>query len=96
VARKHKILWSGPAIADLGEIRDYVSHDKPEAAERLARRIRQRVLRLATHPRSGRVVPELAALGYHEVLVSPYRIVYEIQARRVIILRVWHGRRDLV
>jgi toxin ParE1/3/4 len=93
--RKRKILWSGPALDDLREIRQYVSRDKPAVAKRLAGTIRQKVLRLADHPHSGRVVPELADLGYREIIVSPYRIIYAVQKNRVVILRVWHGRREL-
>ncbi len=55
---EYAILWSGPALSDLREIKDYISYDKPAAAKRLAKRISQRVLDLAVHPRSGREVPE--------------------------------------
>jgi plasmid stabilization system protein ParE len=43
----------------------------------------------------GRVVPEFEQQGYRELIVAPYRIVYEVRQRRVIVLRVWHGRREL-
>ena len=95
MARKHKLLWTGPALDDLRRIRDYVSHDKPEAARRLAKRIREKVRRLQEHPLSGRVVPELPEAGYREVIVAPYRIVHVVQASQVVILRVWHGRQEL-
>lgn len=95
MAKKHTILWSGPALEDLRDIRDYVKYDRPQAAKKLARRIRQKVLRLERNPQLGRVVPELEALGYREVIVSPYRIVYTVQKTRIIILRVWHGRMEI-
>ncbi len=90
-----KILWTGPALEDLRDIREYVSRDDPSAAKRLATRIRDGVLRLADHPLSGRVVPELAGLNYREVIISPYRIVYTAKQDQVIILRVWHGRNEM-
>ena len=93
--RKKRILWSGPALDDLREIRTYVSRDRPEAAKRLAARIRQRVSMLADQPEAGRIVPELEPLGYREVIVAPYRIVYEMRKRDVVVFRVWHGRRDM-
>jgi addiction module RelE/StbE family toxin len=93
--RKHKLVWSSLALGDLREIREYVSRDKPGAARRLARQILRSVGRLREHPRSGRIVPELSKMGYREVIVSPYRIVYEVDKNRVIIIRVWHGRRSL-
>ena len=93
MARKRKLLWSGLALDDLKEMREYVSRDKPAAARKLAQSIKKSVLRLRDHPLSGRVVPELSHLGYREVIVAPYRIIYEVQPTRVVILRVWHGRR---
>ena len=93
--RRHLIRWAGSALADLREIRDYVNRDNPVAARRLARRIRERISKLPDHPHTGRLVPEFAAKGYREVIVAPYRIVYYVQQREVIVLRVWHGRRDL-
>jgi toxin ParE1/3/4 len=94
--RKKKILWTSPALDDLRNIRDYVSQDDPAAAKRLAEQIRKGVLRLADHQLSGRVVPELSGIDYREVIVAPYRIVYAVKKDKVIILRVWHGRRELV
>lgn len=93
---RRTVLWSRPALDDLREIRNYVSRDKPEAAKRLAQRIRTKVLWLAEHPKSGRVVPEYPTQAYREVIVPPYRVVYLVQEARVIILRVWHGRRERV
>ena len=89
------LRWTGPALADLRSIRRYVARDKPAAAKALAERIRTSVLRLRRFPESGRVVPELEPRGYKEMIVHPYRIVYQVRAREVLILRVWHGRRDL-
>jgi addiction module RelE/StbE family toxin len=95
MARKRKLLWTGPALEDLRDARDYVSRENPSSARELAERIRKRVMDLRAHPHSGRIVPELAPRGYREVLVPPYRIVYEVVKDRVVVLRVWHGRRDL-
>jgi toxin ParE1/3/4 len=95
MAKKHALLWAGPALDDLREIREYVSRDNPSATKKLADSIRESVLRLREYPKSGRVVPELPELGYREVIVAPCRIVYQIQQKRVVVLRVWHGRRAL-
>lgn len=40
-------------------------------------------------------MPELRSRGFREVIVGSYRIVYDIKGQEVIILRVWHSRRDL-
>lgn len=92
----YEILWTRPGLADLRAMRDYIAAaGRPEAGRRLARQIRDGVEALAQHPRLGREVPEFPGSGYREVIVTPYRVVYEISGGRVTILRVWHGRRDL-
>jgi plasmid stabilization system protein ParE len=53
------------------------------------------VLLLREQPLLGRAVPELQPRPYRELIVPPYRIVYEVEPRRVLVLRVWHGRREL-
>jgi toxin ParE1/3/4 len=92
---KKKVLWTGPALRDLAEMRDWISRDNPTAARRLAQRIRDAVKRVQQHPESGRVVPELAISVYREVIVSSYRIIYTVRDSALVVLRVWHGKRDL-
>ena len=91
---KKTLLWTTPALQDLELIREHVSHDDPNAAAMLAQRLLKSVERLRQHPLSGRVVPEFSSRSYREVIVPPYRIVYIVEDIRVIILRVWHGRRQ--
>jgi addiction module RelE/StbE family toxin len=92
---RKKIAWTGPALDDLREAREFIRRVEPSAARRLAAAIRKRVLSLGSHPRSGRVVPEFTSQSIREIIVAPYRIVYRLEKRRIVILRVWHGRRDL-
>ncbi len=96
MAESYRIRWTGPALNDLRSIRNYVTAEgRPAATKRLVDKIRDAVLRLKAHPRSGRLVPEFRGAGYREVIVNPYRIVYELTESMVIVLRIWHGRRDL-
>ena len=89
------ILWTGPALADLREIREWVERDSPDAARRLAEKIRERVDALAVFPSSGRIVPEIGIDRYREAIVRPYRVIYEIRENDLVILRVRQSRRDL-
>lgn len=95
MAETRPVLWTGPALADLIEIREWVERDSADAARRLAARIRGRVDELAVFPASGRVVPEIGIERYREVIVRPYRVIYEIRKNDIVILRVRHSRRDL-
>jgi len=51
---------------------------------------------LQEHPRMGRVVPEFNQQDLHEVIVSPYRIIYRLKddLDLIEIIRVWHAARD--
>ena len=93
--KRHRVFWSGPALTDLREIQAYVAFDKPAVAKKVASRLRQSLSRVREHPQSGRLVPEFAPLGYREVIVAPYRVIYAVEESKVVVLRVWHGRRDL-
>jgi len=92
--RKRVILWTDRALEDLVQLRDWVSHDRPAAARKLAATLRKSVERLARFPHSGRLVPGFEARGYREVVVRPYRVIFQVVGSEVHVLRVWHGRRD--
>ncbi len=72
-----------------------MERDSPDAARRLAAKIRDRVSNLAALPASGRVVPEIGIERYREVIVRPYRVIFEVRENDLVILRVRHSRRDL-
>jgi len=95
MAESRPVLWTSPALADLIEIREWVERDSPEVARRLAAKIRDRVNDLAAFPSSGRIVPEIGIERYREVIVRPYRVIYEIRENDLVILRVRHSRRNL-
>ena len=69
---------------------DFVTRDKPEAAERLATRIVAVVEALRNHPRLGRVGAEP---GIRELVIggTPYVVLYRVERERVVISTVWHG-----
>ncbi len=60
-------------------------------AEVLVERILEAVGRLAAFPRSGRVVPEQERQDIREILVSSYRIMYEVAGERVNVLMGRHA-----
>lgn len=96
MARNMYVLsWTSFALDDLKNARDYITKDNPQAARLLAGRIRRRLGLLQRHPLSGRVIPEFERQQFREVIVAPYRIVYTVRKETIVVLRVWHGRRDL-
>lgn len=87
-----RIRWLDEAISDLIEIRDYITNDKPQAAQAVASRIRKTVDLLKDQPgigRPGRVE------GTKELIIPglPYIIPYRVKANIIEILRVLHTAR---
>ena len=89
------VRWAQRARDDLREIHDFIARDSPRTAEALVDRLLTATERLAAFPDSGRVVPEFPALGYREIIVSSYRVLYRLEDNTVWITAVGHGRRLL-
>lgn len=91
-----RVRYSLLALADLDAIATYIAEDSPEAAKRVVLRIEEVCLKLGAMPGMGRVSEVPPARKF---VVSPwrYKIIYEIDetAGDLIILRVYHGARDL-
>jgi toxin ParE1/3/4 len=87
------------AVDDLPSILDDVAEaDGVGAAEPLYDRIAREVASLETMPFRCRVVPELEAEGldgYREVLVGPFRLMFAVRGREIVLLTALDGRRDL-
>jgi plasmid stabilization system protein ParE len=93
VARRSALVWTTPALDDLDEIAEHFALDDPRAAARFVRRVLQAVERLRRFPESGRWVPEAPSKTYREVIVSPCRIIYRREGRKVLIVHVARGER---
>jgi plasmid stabilization system protein ParE len=90
----YKVILSPLALADLEQIVRYVAAHDAAAAQRLGTRLLDQAETLCRLPhRGGRV---RARPGVMKLLFRPYLIFYRVDdaARRVEILRFWHGARD--
>jgi len=94
--RGKTISFTVSAVKDLEAIHTwYVDQQVPAVSEKLLRELISQVERLADFPENGRVVPELGLVNLREVIYSPFRIVYRVDANRVRIVRVWRSERLL-
>jgi plasmid stabilization system protein ParE len=85
-------------MRDLVEIVAFVSRDSPTRARALLKRLLGAARSLRAHPSRGRSIPELKEVGlvtWREFVVRPYRIVFRLDGRRVVLVAVLDGRRDL-
>lgn len=95
---RRKVLWARAARRDLEAIVAYLAQRSPQAALAVLERLEARARSLATLADRGRLVPELDRLRirhYRELVVPPYRVVYRIRERRVLVLAVVDARRSL-
>ncbi|MGV8122716.1 MAG: type II toxin-antitoxin system RelE/ParE family toxin [Candidatus Xenobiia bacterium LiM19] len=91
----YKILYLPVAEADLIEILEYVSKDRPSAAVSLLDRIDEAVSRLEHLPLSGSVPKDihLQRLGYRLLVVDKILVFYLVKGKTVEIRRILHGAR---
>jgi prevent-host-death family protein len=89
-----RVRWTRLALADLVAARDHLAAENIVAAAEMLRAVAGAIRSLRRHPRMGRVVPERRSLGYRELILPPYRLVYAITSVEIQVLRFWHARRD--
>jgi addiction module RelE/StbE family toxin len=92
------VRWARSARHDLASIVSYLADRSPQAALATLDRLESRAKSLVTLADRGRVVPELDRLRvrqYRELVVAPYRLIYRIRDRQVLVLGVVDARRSL-
>ena len=68
------------------------------AAKDMIRLIRQACERLSQMPERGHVPPELTRAEnyeYRQIIVEPYRVIYQVVESSVFIFGIIHGRRNV-
>jgi toxin ParE1/3/4 len=90
-----KIIWSPLAIERASEIAEYISQDKPLAAEKWINTVFTKVEALKSTPEIGRIVPEIRNNQFRELIYGNYRIIYRIEEKHISILTILHGMQIL-
>jgi toxin ParE1/3/4 len=89
-----RLTITATARADLHEIRDSITKDKPEAARRFVRRLREQARALSETPGMGRRRRDLRP-DLYSFPIGRYVLFYRPQPGGIVLVRVIHGRRDL-
>ncbi len=86
-----EVIWTPEAEQDRAMIWDYIARDNPIAAIGMDRLFSQAAARLTQHPQLGKPgkIPCTRELIPHE----NYRLIYEIESKRVWILALVHTAR---
>jgi toxin ParE1/3/4 len=97
-AARREVRWSTAAREDLREIVTYIAEDRTLAAESVLNKILSKVGGLATASSRGRIPPEMARFGiaaFREVVIRPWRVIYEVMPLKVEVHAVLDARRDV-
>jgi toxin ParE1/3/4 len=93
------VLLTIDAARDLDELYDYIAvHDSPRKADYVLERIEKTFATLSEFPERGVYPKELLRLGireYREIFFKPYRIIYRVMDKKVYVLLIVDGRRDM-
>ncbi len=90
-----QVKWTPGARGDLLELVKYIAQDRPDAARKMAKRLRAATKHLGEFPEMGRMVPEFSNPELRERIVPPYRLIYSTAGDVVRIVAIVHSRRIL-
>ena len=90
-----QVRWTPGARGDLLELVKYIAQDRPDAARKMAKRLRAATEHLGEFPEMGRMVPEFSNPELRERIVPPYRLIYSTAGNTIRIVAIVHSRRLL-
>ena len=96
---RFEVLLTEDAERDLEDIYSYIAkYDSPEKADYVLDRLQKVTDSLVVSPGRGSLPRELSALGiheFHQVFFKPYRVIYRVVERSVVIYVIADGRQDM-
>jgi toxin ParE1/3/4 len=99
MASSYSVLLTQGAEQDLEAIYDYIAEvDDPANADHVLDRLSATAEQLAVMPERGSHPRELLDLGikdYRQVFFKPYRLIYRVMGRDVVVFVIADGRRDM-
>lgn len=91
-----RVNWTDQALGDIENIAQFIEKDSAKYANIQVHRFFDKVEILLTHPRAGRIVPEINQDYLRELIQGNYRIIYRIVTdSQIDIITVHHSRRLL-
>ncbi len=92
-----RLVFLVTAVEDMTGIRSFIAEDNPEAARKVAARLKEIIKSLEKMPNLGKPG---RVFGTRELITphlgkTTYLVVYRVKNKRIEILRVLHGARDI-
>lgn len=95
---RREVVLSSKAWEDLDALLEYLESRSPTTAARYAKEFPEALERLEQFPESGRFIPEFLDEGirrWRELLFEHQRILYRVEATKVVIVRIVDDRQLL-
>jgi len=96
---KHKVIWSKDAGDELIEIISFIKYNTGKiTAEKIYTKIIDKVNQVSENPEGRRIAPLLREFGItyiHQINVSPWVIFYKVEDKKMEIISIIDGRRNL-
>ncbi len=89
-----KVIFSGPALNDLEHIGDFIGRDNPARSFSFIRELRTASKSLARYPRRFPLALGSWPGEVRRRVHGNYLIIYRVQRKEVIILRILNGAQD--
>ena len=91
-----ELIWTPSALNDINSIAEFIGKDSVQAAKTIVELFFEKAIILERFPLIGKRVPELMLENIRELLVSRYRLTYEIHSENQIhIITIHHQSRLL-
>ena len=94
--RRRRVIWTERAVASVDDAVTFVAADSPTAAERLLIRILDSAESLSELTERGRIVPEIDDPQVRELIIPPYRLVYQYDESQVQLLALLHSAQEFI
>ena len=95
----YSLRITSAAVRDLEEIYDWIAeHDSLESANYVLDRLTETAESVAALPHRGsrpKELPQGMKTEYRQVFFKPYRLIYEITGKEIVIHLIADGRRNL-
>ena len=90
-----QIVWSDPAVQDLESAVEFIAKDSEAYACSLAQLAVDAADSLVASPNRGHRLRDQELSRFRELIIGSYRLIYLVEAKRVLIVAVLHGHRAL-
>ena len=89
-------IYSEPSIKDMRRLREHIAEYNPQAANRIAQQLVNRLEKLTEFPYLG--VPVVAAPNpqtIRDLILDDYIVRYSCHNETIVVLRIWHHLENL-